>query len=172
MRKTALLSLLLALLLLLCSCSGSGTDSSRKTTKKAVTESKAATESTKKDTSDEMLLKIEINNYAFYADFESNSSAEALKEKLRGGSITLKMNEYGGFEKVGDLPFDLPRNDEKITTEPGDVILYQGNKITVYYGENTWEFTKLAKIRNADKNLKDILGKGDVTAVFSLTAPQ
>ena len=53
------------------------------------------------------------------------------------------MHDYGGFEKVGDLPWDITRNDEEITTVPGELIPYQGNQITVYYGENTWNFTKL-----------------------------
>ena len=168
MRKTALLSLLLALLLLLCSCSGSGTDSSRKATKKAVTESKAATESTKKDTSDEMLLKIEINNYAFYADFESNSSAEALKEKLRGGSITLKMNEYGGFEKVGKLPWPLTQTDESTVTEAGDIMLYQGNQITIFYNSNSWSYTKLGSIdKITGEKLAKLFGEGNITVTLS-----
>lgn len=74
---------------------------------------------------------------------------------------------YGNFEKVGPLPFELPRNDETITTEPGDIILYQGNQITIYYDENTWNFTRLAKIDNVTREeLLDVLGSGDVTVTF------
>ena len=77
------------------------------------------------------------------------------------------MHDYGNFEKVGPLPFELPRNDETITTEPGDIILYQGNQITIYYDENTWNFTRLAKIDNVTREeLLDVLGSGDVTVTF------
>ena len=114
-------------------------------------------------------MKIEVNGNTFYADFEDNSSAEALKEKLQTESLTLEMEDYGGFEKVGDLPFSLPSNDENITTSAGDVILYQGNKLSVYYDTNTWSFTKVAKIRDADSSLKSKLGEGTVSATFTLT---
>ncbi|MEE0874813.1 MAG: cyclophilin-like fold protein [Ruminococcus sp.] len=114
------------------------------------------------------LLKIEINGSTFYADFEDNPSAEALKEKLHEGSLTLEMEDYGGFEKVGELPFSLPADDENITTSAGDVILYQGNKLTIYYDTNTWSFTKVAKLRDADSSLKSKLGEGTVKATFSI----
>ncbi len=116
----------------------------------------------------EPLLKIEANGYTFFADFEDNSSAEALKEKLQAGSVTINMHDYGNFEKVGSLPFTLPRNDTTITTEPGDVILYLGNQLTIYYDTNTWSFTRVAKIRGADSTLKNKLGNNHVTATFSL----
>ena len=78
------------------------------------------------------------------------------------------MSDYGSFEKVGDLPQSLPRNDETITTVPGDIILYQGSKITIYYDENTWDFTKLGHIDNiTQEELKAILGGGDVTVTLS-----
>lgn len=116
----------------------------------------------------EQLLVIETGGRVFYADFEDNSSAEALKENLRGGSITLSMRDYGGFEKVGDLPFSLVTNDEEITTSAGDVILYQGNQLTIYYDVNTWSFTRVAKIRGADSSLKEQLGEGDINVTLSL----
>lgn len=116
----------------------------------------------------EQLLVIETGGRVFYADFEDNSSAEALKENLKGGSITLSMRDYGGFEKVGDLPFSLVTNDEEITTSAGDVILYQGSQLTIYYDVNTWRFTRVAKIRGADSSLKEQLGEGDINVTLSL----
>ncbi len=97
-------------------------------------------------------IGVEINGEIFTVEMEDNSSAVALTQKLADGDLSLKLSEYGGFEKVGDLPWTLERNDEKITTSPGDVILYQGNKITIYYAENTWDFTKLGKIVGADED--------------------
>lgn len=118
----------------------------------------------------EPLLQIEANGNTFLADFEDNSSAEALIEQLKGGSITIDMHDYGNFEKVGELPFALPRNDEQITTEAGDVILYLGNNLTIYYDVNSWNFTRVAKIRGADSTLKDKLGDGNVTVTLSLAS--
>lgn len=136
-----------------------------------VIESEPATDpvATEPDAESEQLLKIDVNDNTFYADFEDNSSAKALKEKLQAESITLEMEDYGSFEKVGDLPFSLPTNDGNITTTAGDVILYQGNKLTIYYDTNTWNFTKVAKIRDADSSLKSKLGEGTVKATFTIT---
>ncbi len=100
---------------------------------------------------------------------EENSSAEAFVALLQEGDLTVAMHDYGGFEKVGPLGTDLPTNDESITTEPGDVILYQGNQITIYYDTNTWSFTRLGRVQGmtADR-LREVLGSGDPTVVFSL----
>ncbi|MBQ7671148.1 MAG: hypothetical protein IJS45_10590 [Clostridia bacterium] len=115
------------------------------------------------------VLVIEAGGRIFYAHFEDNSSAQAFRDKLNSGGLTVEMSDYGGFEKVGDLPWELPRNDAQITTKPGDIILYQGDKITVYYGENTWNFTRLASIGNTSKEeLLSALGEGDASVTFSL----
>ena len=100
---------------------------------------------------------------------EENSSADALIEMLQHGDLTVEMHDYGNFEKVGSIGADLPRNDMQITTGPGDVILYQGNQITIYYDVNSWNFTKLGKVQDiSQEQLKEILGDGNVTVRFSL----
>ena len=100
---------------------------------------------------------------------EHNSSADAFLELLSHGDLTIQMHDYGSFEKVGPLGTSLPANDFQITTEPGDLILYQGNQITIYYDTNTWSFTRLGKVQDLSQaELKTVLGTGDVTAVFSL----
>ena len=100
---------------------------------------------------------------------EENSSAEAFIELLRKGDVAVDMHDYGGFEKVGPLGTALPRNDAQITTEPGDVILYQGDQVTIYYGVNSWSFTRLGKVQDLPQaQLKEILGSGNVTVTFSL----
>ena len=115
-------------------------------------------------------LKITVNGTELIATLEDNSSAQALTELLKQGDITVDMSDYGNFEKVGNLPQSLPKNDEKITTVPGDIILYQGNKITIYYDENTWDFTKLGHIDNiTQEELKTLLGDGDVTVSLSIS---
>ena len=100
-----------------------------------------------------------------------NSSAEAFIDLLTEGDVTVDMHDYGNFEKVGPLGAELVRNDEDITTEPGDVILYQGNQITIYYDTNTWDFTRLGKVQGlSQEELKEILGERDVSVTFSLSA--
>ncbi|MDE6520487.1 MAG: hypothetical protein K2K91_08570 [Ruminococcus sp.] len=112
---------------------------------------------------------ITAGSTTFTAEFAENSSADAFRELISEKSLTIQMSDYGSFEKVGSLGTTLPRNDEKITTEAGDVILYQGNSITVYYDVNTWNFTKLGKIQNTTKEqLLEAFGNGDVEITFSL----
>ena len=99
-----------------------------------------------------------------------NSSADAFLDLLKRGDVPVEMHDYGSFEKVGPLGTTLPRNDEQITTEPGDVILYHGDQITIYYDVNNWSFTRLGKVQDLSQaELKDILGSGNVTVTFSLS---
>ena len=114
-------------------------------------------------------LKIHVNDTTFTATLEENSSAKAFAEFLTQGNLTLDMHDYGSFEKVADLPRSFPRNDKQIDTDAGDIILYQGNSITIYYDKNSWNFTRLARIDNVNKKrLQQILGKGNVKATFSV----
>ena len=114
-------------------------------------------------------LKIYVNDTTFTATLEENSSAKAFAEFLAQGDMTLDMHDYGSFEKVADLPRSFPRNDTQIDTDAGDIILYQGNTITIYYDKNSWNFTRLARIDNVNKKrLQQILGKGNVKATFSV----
>ena len=121
----------------------------------------------------DMRIKINITgdsgNHTITAVLADNSSAEAFAELLSKGPVSVDMEDYGSFEKVGTLPVSLPRNDRSITTVPGDLILYQGNKITIYYNTNSWSFTRLGKVEGVTPSeLRKILGKGDVKAVFEL----
>ena len=113
------------------------------------------------------MFYIHVNDAVLTVKAENNSSAEALLQLLEAGDITISMHDYGSFEKVGPLGTTIPRNDEDITTTPGDVILYQGNQVTVYYDENRWDFTKLGHIDIGQGELKAILGSGDVTVILS-----
>lgn len=115
---------------------------------------------------------ISANGVTFSAVFAENSSAEAFRDLLSAGDVTVFSHDYGNFEKVGKLGTTLPQNDERITTIPGDVILYQGNQITVYYNINSWNFTRLGKIENASRDsLLDAFGESDVEITFSLVMP-
>ena len=121
------------------------------------------------DEETEIKMNIEVNGHLLTATLADNSSAKAFAELIKSEPLTIEMNDYANFEKVGKLPKSLPRNDEKITTEAGDIILYQGNQVTIYYDENTWNFTRIGKIDNITQSeLKEILGTGSVSVTFSL----
>lgn len=124
--------------------------------------------STMEATTEAPIMYISANGNRFEVELESNSSATALTNALESGPIKVLASDYGSFEKVGDLGISLPTNDEWITTKPGDVILYQGDKITVYYDVNSWNFTKLGRIKDA-QGIKEQLGPGDVELTLSLS---
>ena len=115
-------------------------------------------------------MKITINGKTADCKLVENSSTASLVEKLKGGSITYQADDYGGFEKVGNLGFSLPQSNESITTVPGDVILYQGNSICLYYDTNSWSFTRLGKMEGmSESELKSFLNAGDGTVTVTLS---
>ena len=134
-----------------------------------VVESVADESATVSEEVDDNHMKLKIGDTIFTATLANNSSAEALKKMLANGPITIDMRDYANMEKVGSLGESLPRNDEQITTEPGDIILYQGNALVIYYAPNSWSFTRLGKIDNVtQEQLKAALGTGDVKVTLSL----
>ena len=129
--------------------------------------------STEKQGAGNMKIQIDITNdngnHTLTATLAPNSSATAFYELLKKGAVTIKMNEYGDFEKVGSLGTSLPSNDRQVKTSAGDIMLYQGNQITIFYNGNSWSYTPLGKVDGVTQaELKKILGKGNVTAVFSV----
>ena len=115
------------------------------------------------------MIKIKVNSNILEVKLENNEATKSLVERLKNGDISVNANEYGGFEKVGNLGFSLPRNDKNITTSAGDIVLYQGNQISLFYNSNSWSYTKLGKVQNVSgAELKNILGSGDVTLILSI----
>lgn len=114
---------------------------------------------------------ITVGQTTFPATFAENSGAQSLKELLSDGPLTIEMDDYGGFEKVGSLGQRLPASDVQTTTRAGDIVLYQGNQIVVFYGSNSWSYTRLGTVANLD-GWNDALGNGDITIQFSLNQPQ
>ena len=107
----------------------------------------------------------------FTATLEDNSSAKALREQLAKGNITVEMNDYGDMEKVGSLGINLPRNDRQTTTGPGDIILYLGNNLVIYYDTNSWNFTRIGKVDGVStrKEMLELLGgTGKISVTLSL----
>ncbi len=123
------------------------------------------------DSEVETMILIDVNGARLEAELADNSSARALLKLIEDeGSLTLELSDYAGVEKVGPLPDSLPTNDERISTDYGDIILYQGNQFVLYYDTNSWTFTRLAHVRGVSKNeLKEILGTGNVTVTLRLS---
>ena len=165
---TRILYLFLAVLGLSgCGNSSSPADSAPPPSQSVISEQEISQSQDNSSSQEEPMLKITVGDQELLATFADNRSAEEFQDLLAQGPVTISMDDYGGFEKVGSLGTTLTRNDTRITTQPGDVILYQGNQITIYYGTNTWNFTRLAKI-NDSTDLQAKLGTGTVQVTFSL----
>lgn len=114
-------------------------------------------------------MKLLVGDTSFTATLVENSSTDALKALLAEGPVTVHMRDYGSMEKVGDLGRILPTNDRQTTTQAGDLILYQGRALVIYYAPNSWSFTKLGSIDDVTSTeLKKVLGSGDVTVTLTL----
>ena len=165
---TRILYLLLAVLGLSgCGNGSSPADSAPPPSQSVISEQESSQSQDNSSSQEEPMLKITVGDQDLLATFADNSSAEEFRDLLAQSPVTISMDDYGGFEKVGSLGTTLTRNDTRIITQPGDVILYQGNQITIYYGTNTWNFTRLAKI-NDSTDLQAKLGTGTVQVTFSL----
>ena len=116
---------------------------------------------------EETMLYIQIGDATLTAVLEDNPSAQALAELLEDGPVTLEAENYGGFEKTAVLPEALPQNDARITAGPGDVMLYQGDTVVLFYGSNTWSYTKLAHITKTE-GLEAALSGGETAFTLSL----
>lgn len=115
------------------------------------------------------MMIMEVNGTAIHIQLEQNTSADAMKDLLRQGAMTIPMKDYAHMEKFGNLGTKLPRNDKQITTKAGDVILSEGNLLVIYYAPNTWKFTRLGKVTNlTEKELKKVLGNGNIMATLKL----
>jgi len=112
-------------------------------------------------------ITLSFNGHTYSAALADNSSAKAFAELLKSGPLAVSTHDYGSFEKAGELGTELPRNDEQITASAGDIILYQGSQITVYYAQNSWNFTRLGRIDDPS-GLREALGDGDVEITFQL----
>jgi len=135
----------------------------------AVSKAEIGPDNEKEETSMEKYLHLMINDTAVTVDWEANESVNALMELVSSGPLTIQMSMYGGFEQVGSLGSSLPRNDSQTTTGSGDVVLYSGNQIVVFYGSNSWAYTRLGHITDRDAGeMTALLGNGDVTITVSM----
>jgi hypothetical protein len=115
----------------------------------------------------EEMMRFYINDIELEVTWEDNDSVRALKGIASEGPITIGMSMYGGFGQVGPIGQDLPRNDRQTTTGAGDIVLYSGNQIVVFYGSNSWSYTRLGHIEGkTQEELAGMLGTADVTVTI------
>lgn len=117
----------------------------------------------------ENTLKLFINDEEIPVTWEENESVKAVNNLAESSPIIIDMSMYGGFEQVGSIGQSIPRNDKQMTTSAGDIVLYSGNQLVVFYGSNSWAYTKLGHIDNkSEEELGRLLGSGNVTITVSV----
>ena len=114
-----------------------------------------------------MNMKVQVGDTIFSATLEENVAVSALVDMMRESPVVLQMSDYSGFEKVGPLGTSLPADNSQTTTHAGDIVLYNGNQIVIFYGSNSWSYTRLGHIDDLT-GWEEALGNGDVTVTFSL----
>ena len=112
-------------------------------------------------------MKIQIGEYIFYASLENNTSVDALIQMMKETPIVINMRDYSGFEKVGSLGTMLPDSNSQITAQAGDIVLYNKDQIVVFYGSNSWSYTKLGHVNDLT-DWEKALGSGEVEITFSI----
>ena len=118
-------------------------------------------------------LYITIDGKTLSVELVDNAATQTLVAALQEGDITYEAHDYGGFEKVGALGRSLPTNDTQTTTQAGDVILYNGNQIVLFYGSNSWSYTRLGRMEySSQAELESFLkaGQGNVMVKLSLSS--
>lgn len=116
-------------------------------------------------------INLTVGDKTMTATLVDNSATRVLASMLSQAPIVIEMDDYGGFEKVGELPQSLPTSNSHITTQPGDIMLYQGRNIVIFYGSNSWSYTRLGKIDGATaESIRQFLGNGNVSVNLALVS--
>lgn len=130
-------------------------------------ENKVTQEDTEEDA--EAMMQMRIGDTLVAVEWEDNESVQALRDLCSDTPLTIQMSMYGGFEQVGSIGTSLPRNDVQTITGAGDIVLYSGNQIVVFYGSNSWAYTRLGHITDQDAaGMAELLGNGDVNITISM----
>ena len=115
----------------------------------------------------EIIMVMTINDTKVDVTWENNASVKELEE-LAADGLMIPMSMYGGFEQVGPIGKSITRDDKQTTTSVGDIVLYSGNQLVVFYGSNSWAYTRIGKINLTEKELTNLLSNGDVTITLSM----
>lgn len=119
------------------------------------------------NTTEETKMIVQIGDKKFTATLCDNAAVKEFIGMMKESPVTIDMRDYSGFEKVGSLGRTLSAEDKQTTTEPGDIVLYSKNQIVMFYGSNSWSYTRIGKIDDLS-GWEEALGSGNITAVFSL----
>lgn len=112
---------------------------------------------------------LKIDGTEVNVEWEDNESVKAIKELAKNGELTINTHQYGGFEQVGEIGHNIVSNNVQMTTKPGDIVLYAGNNIVLFYGSNSWSYTKLGKIVDkTDEELKSLLNKPNTLLTINI----
>jgi hypothetical protein len=126
-------------------------------------------ESAKDEAIGDSTMIMKIDGTKVNVEWEDNQAVERLRDMAKDGDITIQMSMYGGFEQVGSIGQSLPRDDKQTTTSSGDIVLYSGNQMVVFYGSNSWSYTRLGHITDKDEaEMADLLSHGDVKITISM----
>ncbi len=117
----------------------------------------------------EMTLTLSINHETFPVTWENNNTVQSLKTKLTDQALTVNLSAYGGFEQVGSLGFTLPSQDQQLRATSGDIMLYNSNNIVLFFGSNSWSYTKLGHIDLSQSELDKLLNQDNVSITLSLS---
>ena len=176
MKKSIILLFMTAFALLLTACGDENMSNFEQEFQEEITQSSTDMENTDTTNSEEedepmqeKSLKMTIGDTAVEVEWEQNESVEALAKLAETEPLVIEMSMYGGFEQVGSLGESLPRNDVQTTTEAGDIVLYSGNQIVVFYGSNSWAYTRLGHVTDKTaEEMSELLNGGDVTVTISM----
>ena len=191
--KTKMILIAFCMTIMFCMCACSGNTKNSGDNQDAVTEI-SASENIERESSEENVISegtamnqleekdesvydeaigdstmiMKIGDTKVNVEWEDNQAVEALRDMAKDGDITIQMSMYGGFEQVGSIGQSLPRDDKQTTTSSGDIVLYSGNQMVVFYGSNSWSYTRLGHISDKDEaEMADLLSNGDVTITIS-----
>ena len=164
---TALALLLIMLIVLLSGCGVSESDEKQEADNTETIQKEQISDTKGEEMAYDKKMILKIDGEIVPVEWEDNESAAALRE-LAADGLEIDTSEYGGFEQVGDIGASLPRNDKDITTDAGDIMLYAGSNIALFYGSNSWAYTRLGKIDLSEKEIKDLLENSDITITLSM----
>ena len=170
MKKIITFLVTLTLIISLSACGKSNNSSVQPTTDEpstTITTPSDDNSTTKEDENENMKLTLRIDGIEVDVIWADNDSVKVLKNLAKDG-LTINMSKYGGFEQVGSIGSTLPSSDTRITTIPGDIVLYSSNQIVLFYDSNTWSYTKLGHINLSKSELTDLLGDEDVVITLKL----
>lgn len=180
MKRILLYLMIVAFCFLMVGC-GNDSDTAKNDTRNQETEISKTVERTtnkKQDTTEETAdvtedetkensMKLIIGETEVPVNWEENESVAELMKLTEENPLIINMSMYGGFEQVGSIGQSISRNDSQTTTKAGDIVLYSGSNIVIFYGSNSWSYTRLGKIDLAESELKKMLSNGDVTVTIS-----